>query len=175
MEATFENAPLDRLAGQPGHAGGYDLQRFGDGRPGSLAFWTTAPAGSDAYLLDADEAGTAAGRPAGAMSIGYFDGPISAARLAATRYAGQARIVPALRHVPGLVRTMLLWQPVAAALCVVTVTVDLAALEAVGRTVNGTALLPDEDPALLSGLDRFEIHRVLTATRTRHLTEGASA
>jgi hypothetical protein len=43
---------------------------------------------------------------------------------------------------------------------------SLEALEAGGVAVNSTALLPDEDPALLTGPDRFVVHRVLkTVTR----------
>jgi len=37
----------------------------------------------------------------------------------------------------------------------------MAVLEDVGTAVNSTALLPGEDPALLTGPDRVDIHRVV--------------
>ncbi|HYN97981.1 MAG TPA: hypothetical protein VES42_29410, partial [Pilimelia sp.] len=63
MEATFETAPLNEVATLPGHAGGYDLERLGDGRTGCLAFWATAPAGRDGYLIEDEQAGSAVAGP----------------------------------------------------------------------------------------------------------------
>ena len=176
MDATFETQQLDQIAAMPGYQSGYRLERIGDGRTCTLAFFS-AGSRPGRYQVQADVPGEAAGRAGHAVAIGYFDGPLSAARLAAGRFGYEARIAPALAGVPGLVRTLQLWQPTAAALCVVHVGVDLQALEAVGRTVNGTTLLPEEDPALLTGPDRFEIHRVLTGTRIDGpaRTEGARA
>lgn len=177
MDATFETQHLDRLATLPGYAGGYQLERLGDGRRTALAFWSGGPARPGCYVVESDLAGMDAGSAGGAMAVGFFDGPLSPARLAAGRFGYQARIAPALAAVPGLVRAVQLWQPTAGAVCVITVAVDLAALEAVGRAVNSTELLPGEEPALLTGPDRFEIHRVreAAAVDSTARTEGASA
>lgn len=177
MDATFENQHLDQVAAMPGYQGGYRLERIGDGRRCTLAFFSAGDPRPGRYEVQADVPGAAAGRAGHAVAIGYFDGPLSPARLAAGQFGYQRRIAPALAAVPGLVRTMQLWQPMASALCVVNVGVDLEALEVVGRAVNGTTLLPEEDPALLTGPDRFEIYRVLTGARIdgRALTEGAPA
>lgn len=177
MEATFETHRLDRLAATPGYAGGYLLERLGDGRHSAIAFWSVPAERPDRFEVQVDADGAAAGRTGQALAVNYFDGPLSPARLAAGRFGYEARIAPALAAVPGLVRSLQLWQPVSAALCVVTVAVDLDALEDVGRAVNSTELLPGEDPALLTGPDRFEIHRVLSATPTGSPvhTEGAQA
>jgi hypothetical protein len=42
---------------------------------------------------------------------------------------------------------------------------SVEALEAAARAVNASALLPDEDPALLTGPDRSEVYRVADTRR----------
>jgi len=43
---------------------------------------------------------------------------------------------------------------------VITLATSVEALDATARTVMSTELMPGEDPALLSGPDRIEIHHV---------------
>jgi hypothetical protein len=43
---------------------------------------------------------------------------------------------------------------------VITLATSVPALDVIGRTVMSTELLPGEDPALLPGPDRIEIHHV---------------
>lgn len=171
MKATFDTRPLDQSSRQPGFIRGYRLLRVGDGDHRTLAFWSAAPPGEDHHDVASDLAGPAADRPGAVVAVGYFDGPMSPARVAAGRFGFEARITPALAAVPGLVRSVVLWQPVTAAMCIVTVTVDLPALDDVGRAVNGTALLPGEDPALLTGFDRHEVHHLI---ETAPVARGAN-
>ncbi|HLL67694.1 MAG TPA: hypothetical protein VK453_18555 [Micromonosporaceae bacterium] len=65
---------------------------------------------------------------------------------------------------PGLVRSLVLWRERDTASCAVTLAVDLSALDAAGAAVNATELLPGEDPALLTGPDRVDIHHTVTRT-----------
>jgi hypothetical protein len=159
MYATFDTHTTD----QPAEA--FVLRRLGDGRTSALALWatTTDPA---AYHVDDDLAGSAAGQPASAATVIWFDGPISPARRAAGRFGFRERIAPAMAGTPGHVRTLVLWREQDAAGCVVVLATDLDALDAVGRAVNSTQLLPGEDPALLTGPDRFEVHHVLEGVRS---------
>lgn len=79
--------------------------------------------------------------------------------------AGADRIMPALRPVPGLIRLVTLWDPAARSITVIMLGDSLEALEEAARVVNSTALLPDEDPALLPGPDRGDMHRVVQHVR----------
>ena len=153
MYATFDSHTTD----QPAEV--FVLRRLGDGRTSALALraTTTDPA---AYLVDDDLAGPAAGQPASAATVIWFDGPISPARREAGRFGFRERIAPAMTGTPGHIRTFVLWRERDAACCVVVLATDLDTLEAVGRAVNATRLLPDEDKALLTGPDRFEVHHV---------------
>jgi hypothetical protein len=153
MYATFEHQNADELA----LVEAYPLLRLGDNRPVTIALWTTTT-DPMAYEVEVDTPGAAAGQAAGAAAVLWFDGPISPARLAAGRFGYRERILPALAGVPGLVRTLALWRARDAASCVVNLAVDLVALEAAGAAVSATALLSGEDPALLTGPDRVDIH-----------------
>jgi hypothetical protein len=165
MYATFERRTAGDLATRRGYVRGYTLTRLGDDRVSTLVLWRDDPGTPEAYLVEHDLTGPTAGTAEPeAASIVWFDGPFSPARLAAARYGFEARVGPALRAQPGLVRALVLWRERDAASCAVTLCSDLAALEAAGRAVNTTALLPAEDPALLTGPDRVDVH---------HVTEGA--
>jgi hypothetical protein len=115
----------------------------------------------DIYEVDDDLPGVAAGEPAAAAFVAYFDGPLSPSRIAAARRAGRERIGPVLRRVPGLVRALVLWHPTESKLAVLHLTTSSGVLPAIDAAINSTTLLPDEDPAQLSGPDRMGSHRVL--------------
>jgi hypothetical protein len=109
--------------------------------------------------------GPAADQEPGAVSLVHFDGPLSEARKAAGERGFEERIKPALREVPGYIGTMALSGP-GDSMVVVGLATSLEALEAAGVAIDSTELLSDEDPALLTGPDRFFAHRVdKTVTR----------
>ncbi|MCS7476189.1 hypothetical protein ACFFQW_05410 [Umezawaea endophytica] len=109
--------------------------------------------------------GAAGDQEPAAVSLVHFDGPMSEARKAAGERGFEERIKPALREVPGYVGGIVLSGP-GDSVVVVGMATSLEALEAGGVAVNSTDLLPDEDPALLTGPDRFVAHRVdRTVTR----------
>jgi hypothetical protein len=116
----------------------------------------------DIYEVDDDVAGLAAGERAEAAFVGYFDGPLSPARIAAARRGGRDRIRPALQQVPALIRTLVLWHPTERKMAVVHLATSADGLQGVAAAINSTALLPGEDPSLLTGPDRVETHRVLS-------------
>jgi hypothetical protein len=157
MYATFDTRSPAELATEPAFVEAYALLRLGDNQTRTLALWsaTTDPT---AYEVEADQPGAAADRPATAATVLWFDGPLSPARIAAARFGYRERIAPALATVPGHVRTLVLQRERDAASCVVGLAVDLPALEAGGAAVTTTELLPGEDPALLTGPDRVDVH-----------------
>jgi hypothetical protein len=116
----------------------------------------------DIYEVDDDLAGAASGSPATAAFIGYFDGPLSPARLAAARRGGRDRIEPALRGVASLIRSLALWHPTDAKLTVIHLATSVDGLHEIADAITSTTLLPDEDPSLLTGPDRVDTHRVLS-------------
>ena len=168
MFVTFENRDPRELAGQPAFLRGYALRRLGDDRTTTVALWS---ASSDpmAYRAEHDQLGTASDQPPGAAMVAWFDGPQSAARVTAARFANEHRIVPALARQPGVVRMIALWRERDAAAGAVILATDLAALREAGTAINATELLPGEDPALLTGPDRVDIHDVVSVA-----TEGIS-
>ncbi|GGN31659.1 hypothetical protein FHR83_005655 [Actinoplanes campanulatus] len=109
----------------------------------------------DIYQIEDDRPGTAAGRPATAGWIGYFDGPLNAVQLATIRRAGAERIRPALQSLPGLVRTLTLWHPGDTKFAVVHLATSADSVREIGDAVMSTRLLDGEDPALLPGPDRM--------------------
>jgi hypothetical protein len=165
MFATFESS----IPEGPALAETYTLLRLGDGRSTTLALWT-ATSDPMAYEVEADQAGGAGDRPPAVALALWFDGPMSPARIAAARFGYRERIAPLLGTLPGLVRSLVLRRDRDSASCVVSLAVDLPALDAGGAAVNSTPLLPGEDPALLTGPDRVEAHHV-----TAHVTSRLEA
>ena len=163
MFATFETRSPDDLAAEPSFVEGYTLVRLGDNRATTFALWSTT-ADPMAYLVEDSRRGTAAEEAPGAASVIWFDGPMSPARVAAARFAFRERIGPVLAGLPGLVRMLVLWRERDAASCAVTFAVDLSTLESAAAAVNSTGLLAEEDPALLTGPDRVEIHHTADHT-----------
>jgi len=103
--------------------------------------------------------GPAAGQAPGYARLVYFDGPRAPEQAAAGDMAGQRRIWPAVRDISGLIRICVLRRRDLGSLTVVLAT-SVAALEATTQAIMATELLPDEDPALLPGPDRVELHQV---------------
>lgn len=159
MFATFENRGPHELAGEPAFRQGYALRRLGDDRSITLALWSDRR-DPMAYTVEYDRPGPAADQPAAVAMLAWFDGPQSPARVAAARFANEHRVVPALAAQPGLVRVLAFWRERDAAACALNLAVDLTALRDAGTAVNSTVLLPGEDPALLTGPDRVDIHHV---------------
>ncbi len=140
----------------PGLLGGYLLEQVGHPHALALSLWKD---GGDLEVID-DWSGPSAGTEPVAALLLSFDGPVSPAAYEAARFAARERVWPALAEVPGVVRLLALWEPVARSVTVVHLAVTLDALEDAGRAVAGTTLLPGEDPALLPGPDRAVAYRV---------------
>ncbi|BCB80912.1 hypothetical protein GCM10022251_79580 [Phytohabitans flavus] len=179
----------EMISGHPGFAGLFLLEQLGIGWGAMVTLWQTrqdavlasersAARGprpitlhsDDIYEVEEDWPGLAAGERPEAATLLYFDGPLSAARIEAARFASRERILPATRDLPGRVRTLVLFDPEEAKSAVVTLAATMPALEAIGQAAMGTELLPGEDPALLTGPDRFEVCRVVG-----YVTEPAPA
>jgi hypothetical protein len=164
-------AVLDAVSGRAGFATVAVLTANDGGGGTVITLWHTRedaeraserPDGSDdVYELDAEVTGQAAAQRPVAAFLGEFDGPLSPPRIAAARFAGTARIAPALREVPGLVRSLVMWHPTDRTMRVVHLTTSADALNDVAAAVTSTALLAGEDPTLLTGPDRVAIQRVL--------------
>lgn len=97
----------------------------------------------------------------------WFDGPRSPELVAAADYGGRHRITPALLTDPivaaGHVATYVLRQPDGTQV-VVTLAEDEATLDRGNEIIMSTALLPEEDPALLGDpnrIQRFEVMHVV--------------
>src|ERR1700712_5459797 len=96
----------------------------------------------------------------------YFDGPRTDEQVAANRRAGLERIEPAIKAdtelSDQLVATYVLGAPDGGEV-VINVVKTEAALRRAQQVIMSTELLPGEDPALLPGPDRIEVHRVVPA------------
>jgi hypothetical protein len=136
-------------------AGAYLMTEIATGRSVLVSLWEDA----GSYRVQDRWDGMAAKEEPGAASILYFDGPLSDARRAAGERGFAARVKPALVQVPGYVGGITL-EGDDGSIVVIGLATTLAALEAGGVAVNSTELLPDEDPALLTGPDRVVVHRV---------------
>jgi hypothetical protein len=172
---------VDVVAGHPGFQGIYLLRPLGTARGVMLTLWATdedarmasertaAVRGprpftlhsDETYLVEDDWSGAAAGAGPTVAGVLSFGGPISPVMHEAATRAGRDRIAPALRAMRGLVRTLALWQPQTRSALVVNFGTSIEALDAAGQAVNATELLPGEDPALLPGPDRADLHEVV--------------
>ena len=116
------------------------------------------------YRVEDDAPGPCVdGDPAYAQLV-YFDGPRTPEWSAAILRADRERIAPAVRDVPGSVRTLVLVADDNAHL-VVSLTTDVTTLELARQRITTTELLPWEEPALLTGPDRIDLHRVAASRR----------
>jgi hypothetical protein len=144
-----------------GHLARYDLVGLGIAGQRCLTLWAAdADARSgvspdEVYEVEHDSGHR--GGPVRAGALARFFGPISPVRQAANHFGFQARIRPVLDHAPGLVRYLMLWQPATRSAVGVSLADSVESLQAIGVAVNSTELLPDEDPALITGPDRVDI------------------
>ena len=170
---------FDALGAHPGFAGAWLLPPISAEVGGLLTLWgtredaeraserTAAAMGPRPVVLDsdtiyrvaADLAGPAADQEPAFAQLTYFDAPRTDEWSTALLRAGEERIWPAVRDVPGGVRTFGLVGDGNAHL-VVALTTSVEAIEAAQQRIMATELLPWEDPALLSGPDRYGLHRV---------------
>jgi hypothetical protein len=122
-------------------------------------------------VTDIAEGPAAAQAPAYARLM-YFDGPRAPEQAAAEDLAGRQRIWPAIRGLSGLVGTYVLRGPDLGSV-VITLATSVETLDATARAVMATELMPGEDPALLPGPDRIEIHHVTGYHMPRRLPSAA--
>ncbi|MET7999153.1 hypothetical protein ABZU76_50635 [Amycolatopsis sp. NPDC005232] len=102
-----------------------------------------------------------------------FAGPRDEAQVRAEDFAGRERLWPAARQVPGIGPVFVLRAEDGAGL-VLGFAESVAAIEAVQKAVLSTELLPDEDPALLTGPERIDLHRVFHHTLPASVTTGGT-
>jgi hypothetical protein len=119
---------------------------------------TAALPGEIYQVTEAREGKAAAQAPAYARLM-YFDGPRAPELVAAEDLAGRRRIWPATRGISGLVGVWVLRGSDLRGV-VITLATSVETLDAIARAVMSTELMPGEDPALLPGPDRIEIHHV---------------
>lgn len=111
--------------------------------------------------------------PARYLQVAAFDGPREARWSAAFERSSTDRIWPAMTAVPGILGALLCQAEDGAALAL-TLATSVEALEAGLAAVMSTELLPGEDPALLTGPDRVDIHRLLHAELPAEQLQGSA-
>ena len=94
------------------------------------------------------------------VQLTYFDGPRTPEQVAAGDRAGRERIAPAVLGVPGVVGAYLCRRDDGSEVVIMIAETEQAMLDA-QQAAMSTELLPEEDPALLTGPDRIEIYPVL--------------
>jgi hypothetical protein len=162
--------PLDTgLNAQPGLLGWIALQQLAGPAAALVTLWDdqaglekfAGPGGVPGPVYQVAEylRGTAAPGDSGYARLLYFDGPRAPEVIAAEHRAGRERIWPAVSGLDGLATVYLMRQPDGGSL-VLQLATSVEALEAAERAVMSTELLPGEDPALLPGPDRVELHHV---------------
>ncbi len=176
-------------ASQPGLLGCLTLRQLAGPAAACLTLWDTeagaagcpapdaglAPPAAEIYQVTHTEEGLAATQAPAYARLVYFDGPRAPEQIAAEDLAGRQRIWPAIHGLSGLVGIYILRGSDLSSV-VVTLATSVETLDAAQRAVMATELTPGEDPALLSGPDRVEIHRVtghrLPATGPAASTRG---
>jgi hypothetical protein len=176
-------------ANRPGLIGSAEFSQLAGSAEVRLTLWDTAASANaflaeraamtalpgEIYEVTENRAGPAAAQAPAYARLMYFDGPRAPEQVAAGDLAGRQRIWPAIRGLDGLVGVYLLRGPDLGSV-VITLTTSVPALDVIGRTAMSTELLPGEDPALLPGPDRIEIHHVtgyhLPAAALAASTEG---
>jgi hypothetical protein len=128
-----------------------------------VALWAEQPAVDDRiYRVSDDMQGRAAGRRPLFAQVIWLNGDGDPARAEAAEHGGRHRIWPAVKDIDGIVGTLALRSP-DDRIVVVGLATGTESHEQVQRAVMSTALLPDEDPALLRRADRIDMARVLFA------------
>jgi hypothetical protein len=174
--------PMDRpdladlsigVAGQPGLLSCLTFRQLGGPAAVRLTLWDTeasatgcsgpdpelVPPAAEMYEVTHTEEGLAATQVPAYARLVCFDGPRAPEQAAAEDLAGRQRIWPAIRGLSGLVGIYVLRGSDLSSV-VVTLATSVETLDAAQRAVMTTELTPGEDPALLPGPDRVEIHRV---------------
>ena len=199
-------ARIDRVSGRHDHGTGRPgLMAFSRTTPGflghitlgqlagpaevSLSFWDSAASASSfpghqagaagrqsgVYEVADARAGTAVGQTPSYAVMPHFDGPVLPDLAVAADRAWRQRLWPAISGMDGLVAAYILRQD-DLGIVVVHLGTSLEALEAAGRAIQATVLLPGEDPALLPGPDGIEVHHVtgyhMAALEAPAMTEG---
>jgi hypothetical protein len=116
------------------------------------------------YRVEEDVPGPGIDEDPAYAQLVHFDGPRTTEWSAAVLRANRERIAPALRDIPGSVRTLVLVADDNAHL-VVSLTAAVTTLELAQQRIMTTELLPWEEPALLTGPDRIDLHRVAASRR----------
>ena len=169
MYATIHAVPeaATATAGDGGPLGTVVLASA-DG-PGAtlLALWPDAgsAAGTGAgrvYRVSDVMHGSAAGRRPMFAQVTWLNGDGDRSRADAAEYAGRHRIWPAVRGIDGIVEVLALRSD-DHRVVVVGLATGRETHQEVQRTIMATPLLPDEDPALMTGADRIDLVRVLSA------------
>ncbi len=136
-----------------------------------LALWPDADTAADAaaktgadrvYRVEDVMRGPAAGRRPLFAQVTWINGDGDRARADAAAHGGRDRIWPAVRGIDGLVEVLALRSD-DHRVVVVGLATGRETHDEVQRTVMATPLLPDEDPALLTGADRIDLVRVVSA------------
>lgn len=162
------------VAGQPGLLSCLTFRQLGGPATVRLTLWDTeasatgcpgpgaelAPPAAEMYQVTAAEEGPAATQIPAYARLMCFDGPRAPEQVAAEDLAGRQRIWPAIRGLSGLVGIYVLRGSDLSSI-VVTLATSVDTLDAAQQAVMATELTPGEDPALLPGPDRVEIHRVI--------------
>ncbi|WP_409329198.1 hypothetical protein [Trujillonella humicola] len=106
--------------------------------------------------------GRAAGRRPLFAQLTWLNGDGDPVRADAAEHGGRDRIWPAVRDIDGIVEVLAL-RSADHRVVVVGMATGRETHQAVQRTIAATPLLPDEDPALLTGADRIDLVRVVSA------------
>jgi hypothetical protein len=182
--AHSEDGPDSRVAGQPGLLGSVTFRQLAGSAGVQLTLWETeasvtaylgrraglAALPGEAYQVTAAEDGPASAQAPACARLMYFDGPRAPEQAAAADRAGRQRIWPAISGLRGLVGAYVLHGRDLGAV-IITLATSVETLDAAERAAMSTELLPGEDPALLPGPDRIEIHHVTGY----HLATAAAA
>jgi hypothetical protein len=173
--------------GQPGLLGSITFQQLAGPAGVCLTLWDAEASAAafgrqhgeptelsgEIYEVTDTREGQAAGQVPAYAQLTYFDGPSTPELAGAADVAGRQRIWPAVRGIDGLVGVYVL-RARDLGHVVITVAMSVETLEAAQRAVLSTELMPGEDPALLPGPDRIEIHHV-TGYELSAATPAASA
>jgi hypothetical protein len=161
------------VAGQPGLLSCLTFRQLGGPATVRLTLWDTeasasgcsapdawlAPPAAEIYQVTHTEEGLAASQVPAYARLVCFDGPRAPELAEAEDLAGRQRIWPAIRGLSELTGVCVL-RGSGLSTVIVTLATSVEALDAAQRAVMATELTPGEDPALLPGPDRVEIHRV---------------
>src|ERR1700733_3262485 len=161
------------VAGQPGLFSCLTFRQVAGPAAVRLTLWDTessatgfpgpddglVPSAAALYQVAHTEEGPAASQVPAYARLVCFDGPRAREQAEAEDLAGRQRIWPAIRSLSGLTGVYVLRGSDLSSV-VVSLATSVETLEAAQRAVMATELTPGEDPALLPGPDRVEIHRV---------------